>query len=30
MPKNVFQERKNNASFIDPDNYLLVNLLSAI
>lgn len=30
MPKNVFEERKNNASFIDPDNYLLVNLLSAI
>ena len=30
MPKSVFEERKNNASFIDPDNYLLVNLLSAI
>ena len=30
MPQNVFEERKNNASFIDPDNYLLVNLLSAI
>ena len=30
MPKEVFQERKNNASFIDRDNYLLLNLLSAI
>jgi hypothetical protein len=30
MPKEVFQERKNNASFIDRDNYLLLNLLSAV
>ena len=30
MPKEVFQDRKNNASFIDRDNYLLLNLLSAV
>ena len=30
MPKEVFQQRKNNASFIDRDNYLLLNLLSAV
>ena len=30
MPKEVFQERKNNAAFIDRDNYLLLNLLSAV
>jgi DNA primase len=30
MPKEVFAERKNNASFIDRDNYLLLNLLSAV
>ena len=30
MPKEVFQERKNNADFIDRDNYLLLNLLSAV
>jgi len=30
MPKAVFEERKQNASFIDRDNYLLLNLLSAI
>ena len=30
MPKQVFEERKNNATFIEGDNYLLVNLLSAI
>ena len=30
MPKEVFGERKNNASFIDRDNYLLLNLLSAV
>ena len=30
MPKDVFRERKNNASFIDRDNYLLLNLLSAV
>ena len=27
MPREVFVERKNNASFIDGDNYLLLNLL---
>jgi len=30
MPKDVFRERKNNASFIDRDDYLLLNLLSAV
>jgi DNA primase len=30
MPKEVFEERKNNASFIDRDDYLLLNLLSAM
>ena len=30
MPKETFEERKNNASFIDRDNYLLLNLLSAV
>ena len=30
MPKKVFQERKDNAVFIDRDNYLLLNLLSAV
>tara|TARA_R110002110_G_scaffold401980_1_gene619079 strand:+ start:179 stop:1117 length:939 start_codon:yes stop_codon:yes gene_type:complete len=30
MPKEIFRERKNNASFIDRDNYLLLNLLSAV
>ena len=30
MPKDVFAERKNNAAFIDRDNYLLLNLLSAV
>ncbi|MAH44383.1 hypothetical protein CMI37_01045 [Candidatus Pacearchaeota archaeon] len=30
MPREVFQDRKNNASFIDRDNYLLLNLLSAV
>ena len=30
MPKEVFAERKNNADFIDRDNYLLLNLLSAV
>ena len=30
MPKEVFEDRKNNASFIDRDNYLLLNLLSAV
>ena len=30
MPKEVFEERKKSASFIDRDNYLLLDLLSAI
>ncbi len=30
MPREVFQQRKKAASFIDGDNYLLLNLLSAI
>ena len=30
MPAQVFRERKQKASFIDRDNYLLLNLLSAI
>jgi len=30
MPKEVFDERKKNASYIDRDNYLLLNMLSAI
>jgi len=30
MPRDVFIERKNNAAFIDRDNYLLLNLLSAV
>ena len=30
MPKGVFDARKNNASFIDRENYLLLNLLSAV
>ena len=30
MPKSVFQERKKTASFIDRDNYLLLDLLSAV
>jgi len=30
MPKDVFQDRKNNAVLIDRDNYLLLDLLSAI
>ena len=30
MPKSVFQDRKNNAAFIDGDNYLLLDLLSAV
>jgi DNA primase len=30
MSKETFEERKNNASFIDRDNYLLLNLLSAV
>ena len=30
MPKEVFEQRKNNAAFIDRDNYLLLDLLSAI
>ena len=30
MPKAAFVERKKSASFIDRDNYLLLNLLSAV
>ena len=30
MPGEVFLERKKNAAFIDRDNYLLLNLLSAV
>ena len=30
MPKEVFEERKNNAAFIEGDNYLLLDLLSAV
>mgnify|MGYP001464451233 CR=1 FL=1 len=30
MPKEIFQERKNNATFIDNDNYLLIDMLSAV
>lgn len=30
MPKSVFEERKNNAVVIDNDNYLLLDLLSAV
>jgi DNA primase len=30
MPKEVFEDRKNNASFIDREDYLLLNLLSAV
>lgn len=30
MSKEAFEERKNNASFVDRDDYLLLNLLSAV
>jgi len=30
MPKEIFERRKQQASFIDSDNYLLMNLLMAI
>jgi DNA primase len=30
MSKEVFEDRKNNASFIDQENYLLLNMLEAI
>jgi hypothetical protein len=30
MPRDVFQQRKNKATFIDSDNYLLLDLLSAV
>ena len=30
MSKEEFQERKNKATFIDRDNYLLLDLLSAV
>ena len=30
MSKEVFDERKNSATLIDRDNYLLLDLLSAV
>ncbi len=30
MPKQIFKERKKNAEFIDSDDYLLLDLLSAV
>ena len=30
MPKGVFEERKSNANLIDRDDYLLLDLLSAV
>jgi hypothetical protein len=30
MPKEEFKKRKANAAFIDRDNYLLLDLLSAV
>ena len=30
MPKQIFEERKERATFIDRDNYLLLDLLSAV
>ena len=30
MPHEVFEQRKKSASFIDRDNYLLLDLLSAV
>jgi len=30
MPKSIFEDRKKNATFIDADNYLLLDLLSEI
>ena len=30
MPKDVFEQRKNKATFIDNDNYLLLDMLSAV
>ena len=30
MPKDMFEKRKNNAALIDRDNYLLLDLLSAV
>ena len=30
MPKNIFEDRKSNATFIDRDNYLLLDMLSAV
>ena len=30
MPQDIFKERKANAKFIDRDNYLLLDLLSAV
>jgi hypothetical protein len=30
MPKDIFEQRKKSAKFIDRDNYLLLDLLSAV
>ena len=30
MPRDVFLDRKNKSSFIDGENYLLLNMLEAI
>ena len=30
MPRDIFEQRKNNATFIDGDNYLLLDMLSAV
>jgi len=30
MPRDVFEQRKNKATFIDNDNYLLLDMLSAV
>ena len=30
MPKEVFDERKKNASFINREDYLILDLLSAV
>ena len=30
MSRDIFEERKNNAVLIDRDNYLLLDLLSAV
>jgi hypothetical protein len=30
MPEDIFKDRKANATFIDRENYLLLDLLSAV